>query len=70
MALAPVYSCPGLRRISTAVGRLGSWTHKDPGVVRQRPERHVQRLVHLLAVALEEPAAACWQSEKVDHKGQ
>lgn len=47
------------------VGRLGYLTHKNPGVVRQRPERHIQRLVHLLAVALEEPAAACRQSENI-----
>ena len=33
-------------------------THKDPSILGERPERLVQRLVHLLAVALEEPAAA------------
>jgi hypothetical protein len=40
-------------------------THENPRVIRESPQRLVQRLVHLLAGALEEPAAACLRSETV-----
>jgi hypothetical protein len=39
-------------------------THKNPSVVRESGQRLVQRLVHLLAVALEEPAASWPRSEQ------
>ena len=36
-----------------------SRTHKNPRIIRQPRQRHIQRLVHLLAGPLKEPSAPC-----------
>jgi hypothetical protein len=64
LALDLVYSWPGLRNQHGLRRRLGSITYKDSSVIRQRAQRHVQRLVHLFACPLEESAAPYLTSER------
>src|SRR4051812_34444072 len=68
LALAAVYSWPGWKRVSVFTRSFNSLTYKDASIIRKRPQCLVQRLVHLLAIALEEPAAACRQSERTSRK--
>lgn len=58
LTLDLVYSCPGYTVSSSLRPRLGM-TYVDDGVIRQRRKPHIQRLVHLRRIPLEELSTPC-----------